>query len=168
MFDFFTSTKRPPSGTPVLVAAQLLERLKALERPTAPWHLVDGRAEGVDLIAEWKIVDAQWYEIFAKAGLTKVFRIYLRLDEAAKQVRAQDREYEISWRAGIPSLSVVAKGFKGQSTSIQFGSSYGFTENLAVGQQYKYRFQTSEIKEPIQQAVTACGWVYKGVVFGKV
>ncbi len=167
MFDFLTSTKRPASGTPVLPASEVLARLKALDRDTAPWRIVDGAAEGVDLIAEWKIVDAKWYEIFAKAGLTKVFRILLKLDEQAKQVRAQDREYEVSWRAGTPSLSVAASGFKGQSTSVQFGKSYGFKEDLSIGKQYEYFFKTSEIKTPVQEAVVGCGWIYKGVVFGK-
>jgi hypothetical protein len=74
MFDFLTSTKRPASGTPVLPAAQVKDRLMALNRSTAPWQVVAGDAEGVDLIAEWRIVDAKWYEIFAKAGLTKVFK----------------------------------------------------------------------------------------------
>jgi hypothetical protein len=168
MFDFLTSTKRPASGTPVLSAAQVVERLLALNRPTAPWTVIDGRSEGVDLIAEWRIVDARWYEIFAKAGLEKVFRIHLKLDEGEKQVRAQDREVEISWTAGVPTLSFSKSTFKGQSTSVQFGASYGFTEDLGIGQQYKYRFVTEEIKGPIQEAVTAAGWVYKGVVFGKL
>jgi hypothetical protein len=168
MFDFLTGTKRPASGTPVLAAADVLTRLKALNRPTAPWTIADGTAEGVDLIAEWKIVDAKWYEIFAKAGLTKVFRIYLKLDEASKEVRAQDREWQVAWSAGIPTLSIAASSFKGQEKSFQFGASYGFTEDLGVGQQYKYRFETGEIKKPLQEAVNACGWTYRGVVFGKV
>lgn len=168
MFDFLTSTKRPASGTPVLPAQQIIERLMALNRPTAPWAVIEGRSEGVDLIAEWKIVDAQWYEIFAKAGLSKVFRIYLKLDESEKQVKAQDREYEVSWQAGVPTMSIAARSFKGQSKSIEFGASYGFTEDLTIGQQYKYRFVTGEIKTPVQEAVTASGWVYKGVVFGKL
>ncbi len=167
MFDFLSSTKRPAAGVPTLPASEVIARLKALNRDTAPWAIVDGASEGVDLIAEWKIVDARWYEIFAKASLTKVFRIFLKLDEGTKHVRAQDREYEVAWRAGVPSLSVSASGFKGQSTSVQFGSSYGFTEDLAIGQQYKYKFSTSEIKTPVQEAVVSCGWVYKGVVFGK-
>jgi hypothetical protein len=167
MFDFLTSTKRPVAGTAVLPASQVLDRLKALDRETAPWRIVDGAAEGVDLIAEWKIVDARWYEIFAKAGLTKVFRIFLKIDDAKKHVRAQDREYEVSWRVGVPSLSLAASGFKGRSTSIQFGTSYGFKEDLSIGQQYQYFFKTSEIKTPVQEAVVACGWVYKGIAFGK-
>jgi hypothetical protein len=168
MFDFLSGTKRPPAGTPVLSAQEVRDRIKGLNRPTAPWMIADGATEGVDLIAEWKIVDAKWYEIFAKASLTKVFKIYLKLDEASREVRAQDREWEVSWSAGVPTLSIAASSFKGQEKSFQFGASYGFTEDLGVGQQYKYRFDTSEIKKPLQEGVTSCGWTYKGVVFGKV
>jgi hypothetical protein len=168
MFDFLTSTKRPAPGTPVASREAVLTTLRGLNRPTAPWTISDGAAEGVDLIAEWKIVDAKWYEIFAKAGLKKVFRIHLRLDDATHQVRAKDTEYTVAWRAGVPTLSLEASMFKGQQTSVEFGASYGFTEDLSIGQQYKYRFQTSEIKRPVQEAVTTAGWTYKGVVFGKV
>jgi hypothetical protein len=143
-------------------------RLMGLNRPTTPYRIIDGRSENVDLIAEWKIVDAQWYEIFAKANLTKVFRIYLKLDPARREVRAMDREYTLQWRAGVPSLSVEASFFKGQKSSISFGTGYAFTETLAPGQVYKYKFNTKELKKPIQDTVTACGWTYKGVAFGKL
>jgi hypothetical protein len=68
--------------------------------------LSDGVDEHVHLIAEWKIVDAQWYGLFAKAGLSKVFNIYLKLDPTAHQVCALDREYTLSWSAGVPTLFV--------------------------------------------------------------
>ena len=167
MFDFLTSTKRPSGGTKVLAADEVVARLKKLNRKGSPWRIVDGSSEGVDLIAEWKIVDARWYEIFAKASLTKVFRIFMKVDDANKHIRAQDREYEVSWRAGVPVLSVAARGFKGQKWSVEYEKSYGLTEDLDVGVQYEYLFKTSEIKKPIQEAVVASGWVYKGVVFGK-
>jgi hypothetical protein len=160
--------KKPASNLPALPPQEVLTRLLALNRPTAPYHIVDGRAENADLIAEWKIVDAQWYEIFAKANLTKVFRIYLRLDQEKHELRAQDHEYSVAWRAGVPSLSLAVSSFKGQMTSVEFGAAYAFTEELAPGQVYKYRFNTNELKKPIQETVTACGWTYKGVAFGKL
>ncbi len=144
------------------------DRIMALNRPSAPYQIVDGKAKGVDLIAEWKIVDAQWYEVFAKASLTKVFRIYMKFDPGKREVRAKDEELNISWKNGVPSLSVEASIFKGQKTSISFGTGYAFTENLTPGQVYKYKFNTNELKKPIQDAVTASGWKYKGVVFGKL
>ena len=167
-FDFLTGTKRPAAGTPVLPAPGVRDRLLGLNRPTAPWQILDGAAEKVDLIAEWKIVDAQWYEIFGKAGLKKVFRIYLKMDEASHELRAMDREYSVEWKAGVPSLSLAVSSFKGQSTTVEFGQAFGFTETLALGQIYKYKFNSNELKKPIQDAVLACGWVYKGVAFGKL
>jgi hypothetical protein len=160
--------KKPDKNAPVLSSHEVKQRLLALNRETAPYRLLDGSAEKVDLIAEWKIVDAKWYEIFAKANLTKVFRIYMKFDEAKHEVRAKDEEYTVQWKAGVPSLSVSAQKFQGQMTSVEFGTAYAFTEELAPGQVYKYRFSTNEIKKPIQEAVAACGWAYKGVAFGKL
>jgi hypothetical protein len=160
--------KKPNKNTPVLPADEVRQRLLALNRETAPYQIRDGASEGVDLIAEWKIVDAKWYEIFAKANLTKVFRIYMKFDEAKHEVRAKDEEYTVEWRVGVPSLSIAASKFSGQKTSIEFGTAYAFTEELKPGQVYNYRFNTNEIKKPIQEAVTACGWTYKGIAFGKL
>jgi hypothetical protein len=152
----------------VLSAQEVRQRLLALNRETAPYQIVDGASQNVDLMAEWKIVDAKWYEIFAKANLTKVFRIHMKFDDARHEVRARDEEYTVEWRAGVPSLSISASKFQGQKTSIEFGTAYAFTEELKPGQVYKYRFSTNEIKKPIQETVAACGWTYKGVAFGKL
>ena len=160
--------KKPDKNAAVLSADEVRQRLLALNRETAPYQIIDGASENVDLIAEWKIVDAQWYELFAKANLTKVFRIYMKFDDAKHQVRAKDEEYTVEWRAGVPSLSMSASKFQGQTTSIEFGTAYAFTEELKPGQVYKYRFSTNEIKKPIQEAVAACGWTYKGLAFGKL
>lgn len=160
--------KKPKKDRSVLSAGEVRQRLLNLNRDTAPYQIIDGSAENVDLIAEWKIVDARWYEIFAKANLTKVFRIYMKFDEARHDVRAKDEEYTVEWRAGVPSLSLSASKFSGQTTSIEFGTAFAFTEELKPGQVYKYRFNTNEIKKPIQEAVTACGWSYKGIAFGKL
>lgn len=166
MFDFLTSTRRPAADAKVLPAAEVLKRITALNQKDEPWRVIDGAPDGVDLIVEWKIVDARWYELFAKAGLTKVFRIFLKLDDTRKHVRAQDREYEVSWRAGVPTMSAAAKGFRGQKWSVEYEKSYGITEDLSIGEQYKYLFKTSEIKKPVQDVVVGCGWVYKGIVWG--
>ncbi len=160
--------RKPDKNAPVLARDEVRQRLLALNRETAPYQIIDGPSEKADLIAEWKIVDAKWYEIFAKANLTKIFRIYMKFDEAKHEVRAKDEEYTVEWKAGVPSLSLSATKFQGQMTSVEFGTAYAFNEQLAPGQVYKYRFSTNEIKKPIQEAVAACGWTYKGVAFGKL
>jgi hypothetical protein len=83
-------------------------------------------------------------------------------------LRTRDHEYSIAWSAGVPSLTLAVSSFKGQSTSIEFGGAYAFTETLVPGQVYKYKFNTNELKKPIQDILAACGWTYKGVAFGKL
>jgi hypothetical protein len=160
--------KKPVSNVPAVTPAELKARLLGLNRASAPWSILDGQAEGVDLIAEWKIVDASWYEIFAKAHLEKVFRIFMKLDADKHELRAQDHEYSIQWSAGVPNLTLAVSSFKGQMTSVEFGTAYAFTETLAPGQVYNYRFNTNELKKPLQEAAAACGWSYKGISFGKL
>lgn len=160
--------KKADKNVPVLSVNEVCERLLTLNRETAPYQIIDGAAQNVDLIAEWKIVDAKWYELFAKAGIKKVFRIYMKFDADKHQVRGKDEEFIVEWRAGVPSLSIAASKFQGQMTSVEFGAAYAFTEELKPGVVYNYRFNTSEIKKPIQEVVAACGWNFKGVAFGKL
>jgi len=168
IFDFITGSKPAPAGVPRQGKAALREALLALNRDTSPWQVRDGAPEGVDLVAEWKIVDARWYEIFAKASLTKVFKILMRFDEQKGEVRAVDQEWTVEWRAGVPALSLSAEAFRGQKLEMSFGTAFAFKENLSYGQVYQYRFKTAEIKDPLREAAARAGWGWKGVAFGKL
>jgi hypothetical protein len=168
ILDWLTGTKRPAAGVAPKAAGEVRAALLAVNRPTAPFVVRDGAPEKVDLVAEWRIVDATWYEVFAKAGLTRVFKVLMRLDAEAHEVRAVDQEWSVEWRAGIPALSLAASTFRGQKSEISFGTAYAFTESGAPGQVYRYKFATPEIKGPLQDAVTAAGWTWRGVAFGKL
>jgi hypothetical protein len=52
ILDFLTSTKRPQAGAAVLSADEVRKRLLSVNRPTAPYRVIDGASEGVDVIAE--------------------------------------------------------------------------------------------------------------------
>jgi hypothetical protein len=70
--------------------------------------------------------------------------------------------------SGCSEIEPVDVGFRGQKFEFELGKAYGFTENLGVGQIYKYRFTTSELKRPLQAAVAVQGWRWCAVAFGKV
>lgn len=169
LFDKLSGTKKPERGTPVAAPQEVANAILAINRPTAPYQVRPARPdEGCDFVAEWRIVDASWYEIFAKASLTKVFQIQLRLDAENAEVRAVDREWSVEWRAGVPTLSASVEAFRGQKTEISFGTAYAFTEQGPFGEVYNYRFRTSELKDPLADAITAKGWSYRPVAFGKL
>ena len=156
-----------PEGPPQSLEA-VRAALLATNRPSAPFLVRLGAEQEGDLVAEWRIVDANWYEIFAKAGLEKAFKVLMRFDAATHELRAVDQEWSVEWRAGVPKLSLSASGFRGQKTEIEFGKAYGFTEKLSVGEIYNYRFNTAELKQPLQKAVAANGWRWSPVAFGRL
>ena len=168
LFDWLTGNKPPPAGVKRQSVAKLEAALKGVNRKTAPFRVRDGRKEDVDLVAEWKIVDAQWYEIFAKAGIKRVFTVLMKFDEAKGEVRAVDREWEVEWRAGEPILSLRGSAFRGRKWEKSFETVYAFREDGSFGKIYDYRFDTSEIKEPLIAAAHKAGWGWKSVAFGKL
>src|SRR4051812_37449939 len=105
LLDVFTGSKGPAPGVAKIPAAELRAALLALNRDTSPWQVRDGAPEKCDLVAEWKIVDARWYETFAKASLSKVFKVLMKFDAAKGEVRSVDHEFTVEWRAGVPLLS---------------------------------------------------------------
>ncbi len=168
LFDWMTGTKRPDAGVAPKSEGDVRAAIMAVNRDTAPFTVRDGSDEDVDFVAEWRIVDAQWYEIFAKAGLEKVFKVKMRLDPENHEVRAVDEDYTVEWRAGVPKLTLSVEGFRGQKKEISFGQAFGYSETTGLGTVYKYKFVSAEIKDPLQEAVTGAGWTWKGVAFGKL
>lgn len=168
LFDWMTGSKSAPPGVPRLDVRALREQLLAVNRDTAPFIVRDGAPEGVDMVAEWRIVDARWYEIFAKAGIQRVFKVLMKFDAAKGEVRAVDQAWEVEWRAGVPVLSAQAEGFRGQSWEKSFEAVYAFREDLSWGEVYSYRFDTDEIKKPLVAATQKAGWGWRGVAFSKL
>jgi len=168
LFDWLTGRTAAPQGVIRQPVAALREQLLAINRETAPFIIRDGAPEGVDLVAEWKIVDARWYEIFAKASLKSVFKVLMKFDEAAGEVRSVDQEWTVEWRAGVPTLALSAEAFRGQKAEISFGTAYAFKEDLSYGKVYQYRFNTKELKTPLLETALAAGWAWKRVAFARL
>ncbi|AZV80468.1 hypothetical protein EBB79_13750 [Parasedimentitalea marina] len=168
LFDWLSGTKKPETGTEPAPAEDVQAAILAVNRDTAPYSVRTCSDGSCDFMAEWQIVDAKWVEVFAKAGLERAARIKMRLDVDKREVRAVDEDYTISWRVGVPQLSFSASAFRGQKKEVSFGRAYGFTEELRPGEIYNYRFDSKEMKAPLQDVVTGKGWVWRGVAFGKL
>ena len=132
-----------PVGPPQ-PADKLRAAILAVNRATAPFLVRACAANEAKLVAEWRIVDAGWYEIFAKANLEKAFKVLMRLDEAAQEARSVDQEWSVEWRAGIPQMSLAVSTLRGQQTSIEFGKAYGRDARSRRDLQLPLRHQGAE------------------------
>jgi hypothetical protein len=168
LFDWLSGRKPAPAGVKRQSAAKLRTALMAVNRKTAPFRVRSGKAEGVDLVAEWKIVDAEWYEIFAEAGLERVFKVLMKFDDSTGEVRAADQEWEVEWRAGIPTTSLAASAFRGRKWETSFETTYAFREDGSFGKVYEYSFDTGELKKPLIEAAHKSGWGWHALAFGKL
>ncbi len=86
----------------------------ATNRETVPFVIRDGDNEGTSLVAEWKIADARWHEIFAEASLKDVQNIAADSPAVSREARALDIRYTVSSWAGVPALNVSGSGAIGQ------------------------------------------------------
>jgi len=147
---------------------RLIDDLLALNRADIPFRIVGGRNEGVDLVAEWKIVDAEFYALFAAAGVRRVFRIYMKLDPGKRTVRTKDQEYGVRWNKGIPAI-LEGDFFQGQKFSMRWHAEISLRKDTKLpGVVVNYKFSTPEIKGPIKAVVKAAGWRYKGLIFARL
>jgi hypothetical protein len=163
LLDKLTGTRPAKPGVAPVPVDELRDVLLGLNRDTAPWYVRDGAEDNCDLVAEWRIVDAQWSGVFSAYGLKSVFRIKLKFDGTAHEVRNLDEQATVSWHSGIPSIS--KSWSRGQINEVEAGQGYGFTEEGQLGQVYKYKFRSSEIRDPLRDVVNEHGWGWKAVSF---
>lgn len=168
LFSKLKGIKEPQEGVAPVPPEELKHKLLALNDGQVPFAVTDGPGgKDGDVVAEWKIVDAQWYEIFAKAGLKKTHRVYVTLDPATAEARVLEESWDVEWSAGVPQLKVTAEAFRGRTIgSKSFGTAYAFkgVNPLDYGQVYKYRFDVSEMKDPIAAVITGAGWSFRPVI----
>jgi hypothetical protein len=168
LFDKLKGIKEPKEGVAPVPTEELKQKLLGLNDDQIPFRIdPSGGEDQGDLLAEWRIVDAQWYEIFAKAGLEKTHKIYLALNDKDKEVRVLEESWDLEWSAGVPKMTVSAEAFRGRTIgSKSFGTAYAWkgVNPLDYGQVYKYKFDVSEMKEPIAEIITGSGWSYRPVM----
>jgi len=163
LFDKLKGVRKPDEGTPVLGADEVRSRLLAIGNDQVPFTVeAGGGGKDGDVVAQWKIVDASWYEIFAKAHLEKVHRILVGLDEGSHEARVLEEASEVSWSAGVPTLSMSTEKFQGRTIGKSFGTAYAWkgVDPLDYGKVYEYRFDVSEMKDPLATIVTGAGWTW--------
>lgn len=97
LFDKLTGTKRPVDGVAPRSAAEVHAAVLGLNRPDVPYVIRDGREEGADLVAEWRILDPAWRTFFVGTQVSRVFQVRMRLVPEKNEVRSLDQQYEVTW-----------------------------------------------------------------------
>jgi hypothetical protein len=168
LLDKLTGTKRPADGVAPRSAAEVHAALLGLNRPDVPYVIRDGRAEGADLVAEWRMLEPAWQTFFARTQVSRVFQVRMRLVPEKNEVRSLDQQYEVTWVGGTPRLSISAEAQRGQVQTVSKQWTLGGGKDGGLEATETFGFDSSELKNPLQDAVLGAGWTWRGVVTGRL
>ncbi|HWN34304.1 MAG TPA: hypothetical protein VNP03_16260 [Pseudonocardia sp.] len=159
--DWVNGMRRPTAALVPRPAADLYAALLAVNRPGANFAVRDGRPDGVDLVADLKFADQDWYGYFAKLSPRTAFRIFLRLDESRAEVRGHEQECQVEQLAGVFYYARAEALRSGQPLLEQ--KSWVFEHGLP----HRARALSSHpVRDQLRTVVTGAGWTWRGVPEG--
>jgi hypothetical protein len=131
---------------------EFFERVRAAAEGTP--YAVTETTEGFDVTLD--IVDAQWFGLFNKAGLRKVYDHHVKLsDNGAFSVTDESRSLE--WAAGTPRLAATREVQRGRINEFGFQKVWAFDEHGNFGAQAEYRFNSEEGRDLIEGVAQQLG-----------
>lgn len=165
----WASTVEPAPGASPVPSAQLTARLLTLNSLHAPWQVGAGRRPD-ELVVDWRYADATWLDPMRAHGLRRTFRLVLRIDDGSRIVRAMERHAELDWSAGgTPDAATLRWRTSYGINFFQHQHGRVFGLQIRNGQPtldlaYAYTFSLGELKNPIIDIVTGCGWQFRPVI----
>jgi len=141
----------------------LAEAPGALNKPEQPWEV---KVEGDSIIACWKWMDATFFAPNEVSDETRAFTFIAALSEKGtwKETDKTERKSTgVKMSGGKVGFGSSSSTFSGKTNqkSIQFGVG----KNNQTGQAgiVKAKFDTTSVKQPVRDYLTACGWKKAGL-----
>lgn len=104
-------------------------------------YVVAETDQGFDVTLD--IVDAQWFGLFNKAGLEKVFIHHVTFPEPGRYTIVDDSQ-SVQWVAGVPQLKASAERQYGRVIELGAQKVWAFDERGRFGVQADYSFNSEE------------------------
>lgn len=109
-------------------------------------YVVTETDSGFDVTLD--VVDAQWFGLFNKAGLQKVFIHHVRFPQPGVYT-ITDEARSLDWVAGVPQLKASAERQYGRVIELGSQKVWAFDEHGRFGVQADYRFNSEEGRDLI-------------------
>ncbi|TAN15095.1 MAG: hypothetical protein EPN45_03285 [Rhizobiaceae bacterium] len=157
------------TGIEPVAVETLIQRLLGINEQDVPYSIKRG-SRANEIVVDWRYADAKWLDLMRIHGMSKGYRLVLRFDEGAHNVRAQDRYASFDWSAGRgPDLLSMNWNM---SLGITF---YEYRHERVLGLQFKdgkptfdlsyaYTFNLNELKQPMIEIIRRAGWNFRPVI----
>ncbi|MDF3300956.1 hypothetical protein [Streptomyces tropicalis] len=168
LFDKLTGTRHPAEGVSPVPREELRATLLGLNQPEVPYVVRYSAGEQCDLVAEWRLTEPAWQQVFVRSEISHAVRIRMRLDPEVREVRALEEQRELS-RVGSPArLQVTAQYSRGPSRTVSRRWTVGRNADGRLAATETFTFDSTQMREPLRDTVLKSGWIWRGVVFGKL
>jgi hypothetical protein len=157
-----------PDVEPVSVET-LMQSLLAINEQDVPYMIKRGSRPN-EIVVDWRYADAKWLDLMRVHGMSKGYRLVLRFDEGAHNVRAQDRYASFDWSAGRgPDLLSLDWQMSLGITFYEYRHERVFGLQFRDGKptfdlSYAYTFDLNELKQPMIEIVRHAGWNFRPVI----
>jgi len=155
-------------NTPMAMEA-LMQQLLSINEQDVPYTINRGSRDN-ELVIDWRYADAKWLDLMRLHGMSKGYRLVLRLDENAHNVRAQDRYASFDWSAGRgPDLMSLSWNVSLGITFYEYRTERVFGLQFKGGKptfnlSYVYTFDLNELKQPMIEIIRHSGWNFRPVI----
>jgi len=109
-------------------------------------YVVEETDSGFDMTLN--VVDAQWYGLFNKAGLEKVYIHHVAFPEPGSYTITDDSR-SVEWVAGVPQLKASAERQYGRVIELGAKKVWALDEHGSFGVQAAYSFNSEEGRDLI-------------------
>ena len=168
LIDQLAGPKHPDDGVTPRPGGEVRSALLGLNRSDAPYIVRNAAVEGADLVAEWRMAEPAWQTFFIQSQLTRAVQISMRLVEKDHEVRVLEEGREVT-RVGNPPRLVISKQYtRGPDRTVSRHYTIQRGESGSLQATETFRFDASELRNPLQNIVLKSGWTWRGVVFGKL
>jgi hypothetical protein len=140
------------TGTTPPAAYPFLQRLRELTEGTP--YVVQETDQGFDVTVD--IVDAQWFGLFDKAGLQKVYAHHVAVPEPGVYT-VTDESRTVEWSAGAPTFGTSERVY-GRVKEFGVQKVWAFDAQGRFGVQADYRFNSEEGRDLISGAAQELGF----------
>ncbi|MEU0072677.1 hypothetical protein ABZ027_24450 [Streptomyces sp. NPDC006332] len=170
LFDKLTGTAYPVDGVAPVPAEEVRAALLGLNRPDVPYVVRAGAADdgAADLVAEWRLAEPAWQPLFVASQLTRAVRIGLRLVHKGHEVRALEEGWQVTRVGNPPKLKVSGAYTRGPDRTVSRHLKIQRGESGRLEATETFRFDSSELRDPLRDTVLKSGWTWRGVVFGRL
>jgi hypothetical protein len=143
--------------------AVLSQAMAALNKPGQPW---EASVRGDSIVAYWRWMDATFFSPHEVTNAVKEYTFTVTLSDKGTWKEIDKTETASSgakMSGGTLSFGSSKSGFSGKTSqkSFQFGA--GKDNQTGEVGLIGFKFDTTTVKQPVRDYLTACGWKKAGI-----